>query len=107
MLVSLHECKFINVKSFLRYVLCKIKEETKQKLYKSYVTNCLKGIASNTAKFGGGITMKKTYAESIKKIEDINIFARKTETKQNITAEQIIVDIIAHGGLKLSHRKGG
>lgn len=108
MLVSLHEIKFINIKSFLRYVLYKIKKEAKQTLYKSYVANCLQGIVTNTARFSGGTVVNKSYKETVQKIDDVDIFVpKKANTSKPLTAEQIIAGVMARGGLKLSRKKGG
>lgn len=105
MLVSLHEAKFINQKSFFRYVTCKVKKEAQQTLYNRYVANCLKGITSNTAKLGGGSVVDKTLAETTKKIDDIDIFGTKKERPRKVTAEQIVSNIVAKGGLKFKTKR--
>lgn len=71
------------------------------------MTNCLNAITTNTAKFGGGTVMKKTYTDATKKIDELNLFDRNIKRNKKRTAEQIIVDIVARSGLKLSHKKGG
>ena len=100
MLVSLHEAKFINQKSFFRYVTCKVKKDVQQTLYNRYVANCLKGITSNTAKLGGGSSVGKTLAEVTKKIDDVDVFATQQVKPQKATAEQLIASVVAKGGLK-------
>lgn len=71
------------------------------------MANCLNGITTNTAKFGGGTVMEKSYTEIVKKIDELNIFGKNKTPKKKQTAEQIIFGVIARGGLKLSHKKGG
>ncbi len=91
--------KFINVKVFFRYITCKIKEEAKEKIYKTYTTHCLKSIVGNTAKMGGGSIIKKSYDELIAKIDKSDIYRNKVETKEN--ADQIVATTVAKLGLKL------
>ena len=100
MLVSLHEAKFINQKSFFRYVTCRVKKDVQQTLYNRYVANCLKGITSNTAKLGGGSSVDKTLAEITKKVDEVDVFATKQSKPKNVTAEQLIASVVAKGGLK-------
>lgn len=77
-----------------------MKQEAEEKIYRSYVTRCLKLIVSNTAKMGGGSVIKKSYDEIIKKIDKANIYGtKKTEPKQN--ADQIVATVVAKFGLKL------
>jgi hypothetical protein len=101
MLVSLHEVKFISLKSFLRYVVCKIKARVKEKIHKSYVADCLQAIATNTAKMGGGTVIEKSYRDIIAKIEDLDTSKGKSKLKQGKTAEEIIFSVMAKSGLKL------
>lgn len=72
-----------------------MKKEAKNKIYRSYLTECLKLIVSNTAKIGGGTVIKKSYNDIIAKIEN----TEKPELKQN--ADQIVSKVIARGGLRL------
>lgn len=51
--------------------------------------------------------MEKSYTEIVKKIDELNIFGKNKTPKKKQTAEQIIFGVIARGGLKLSHKKGG
>lgn len=83
----------------MRYIFCKIKEKTKERIYKSYVTDCLSIIASNTAKMGGGTVTKKSYSEIIKKIDELDVDNKKV--KKPKSADSIIFGIVAKGGLKL------
>lgn len=79
--------------------MCKIKQEAKGKIYKSYVTGCLKAIVGNTAKMGGGAIIKKSYDDIIKKIDDTGIY--KKDIKPIKTADQIAAEVVAKGGLRL------
>lgn len=99
MLVSLHEVRFISVRAFLKYVVCKIKERVKDKIHKSYVADCLQAIATNTAKMGGGTVIEKSYRDIIAKIDDLD--TSKGKLKKKKTAEEIIFDVMAKSGLKL------
>jgi len=99
-LVSLHEAKFINQKSFFRYVTCRVKKDVQQTLYNRYVANCLKGITSNTAKLGGGSSVDKTLAEVTKKVDEVDVFTTQQVKPKKVTAEQLISSVVAKGGLK-------
>ena len=63
-------------------------------------------IASNTAKFGGGASIKKSYDEIIDKIDNTGIYAKYVPKQK--TADQITASVIAKGGLRLidNTRKG-
>lgn len=77
----------------MAYIVCKFKAETRDRIYKSYVSNCLQNIASNTAKSSGGSYIRKTYEQIIKDME------KKANEEQ--TPEQIIVGVVAKCGIKL------
>lgn len=72
-----------------------MKKEARNRIYRSYLTECLKLIVNNTAKMGGGTVIKKSYNDIIAKIEN----TEKPELKQN--ADQIVSKVIARGGLRL------
>lgn len=105
-MVSLHEVKFINLHTFFRYITLKVKQEAKDKIYRSYLTGCLRLIVSNTAKMGGGSVIKKSYDDIIEKIDKTDIYTKKVETKEN--ADQIVANTVAKLGLRLidNTRKG-
>lgn len=76
-----------------------MKEDLKNRIYRSYVTNCFKAITSNTAKFGGGTSIKKSYDEIINNIEKVNMHGKSNTVDKS--ADQITADVIARGGLRL------
>lgn len=85
----------------MAYITYKFKAEARDKIYKSYVSNCLQNIASNTAKSSGGSYIQKTYAQIIENME------KKATTHEEPTAEQIISEVVAKCGIKLKlNRKG-
>lgn len=43
--------------------MARIKEESYAMAYRNYISECLMGIANNTARFNGGVEIRKTYAE--------------------------------------------
>ena len=63
----------------MRYVKAKIEKETLDKTYRIYVTDSLKMISENTAKFAGGNALSKRYVDFITK-----------QTVETRTGEEII-----------------
>ena len=53
------------VKAFIRYCLARYKEDQAGKAYRIYVTDALRHIAQNTAKYVGGTYTKKRFVEVI------------------------------------------
>jgi hypothetical protein len=49
----------------LRYVSSRIDQKLHDDIYRFYVTNALKILTTNTAKFAGGTELTKTYREII------------------------------------------
>lgn len=81
--------------------MCKFKAEARDRIYKSYVSNCLQNIASNTAKSSGGSYIQKTYDQIIENME------KKVNAREELTSEQIIAEVVAKCGIKLKvNRKG-
>ena len=83
----------------MTYIICKIKDESKEHLYRVYVTNCLQAIANNTAKIGGGSVIKKSYMDIIEKIENASIYSGNVQPTK--TADQIVATTVAKLGLRL------
>lgn len=54
------------------------------------MTDALKSIAENTARFGGGSSMSKRYADIL-----------RPKPQDNRTGEQIAADVIAKTGIKV------
>lgn len=95
----MHESRFLGVEPLVRYITIKLKQESKEEVYRNYVCNCLKVIAQNTAKQSGGTVITKSYFEIVSGVEEIK---KKSKPK---TAEQVVAEVMAKGGLKLN-RKG-
>ncbi|MBR0340744.1 MAG: hypothetical protein IJH64_00565 [Oscillospiraceae bacterium] len=68
-----------------------IKAEYKELQYRAYVTDALKIIAENTAKYAGGSTLTKRYIE----------IADDSKPKPQKTAEQIIEEVTKKAGLEV------
>ena len=66
----------------MRYVQARSKEDVLEKTYRIYVTDCLKLIAENTARYASGTTIGVRYADLI---ED-----KPEETR---TSDEVISDI--------------
>lgn len=49
----------------MRYAKAKIRQSAEAAAYRIYVTDALKAVVSNTARFAGGVEMKKRYADLI------------------------------------------
>ena len=49
-MLCLYECKVTKIKDILRYAKARVKQETQQIAYRSYIADTLKIIAENTAK---------------------------------------------------------
>lgn len=47
-----------------------IKKESEQTALKVYVTDALKAVVENTAKIGGGVTMRRRFADIINNVPD-------------------------------------
>lgn len=72
----------------MRYVLSRYRKHRRDLTYRIYVTDCLRMITENTAKFSGGTYMTGRYADSLK------------QTKaDNRTGTEIAADVIKKAGL--------
>lgn len=72
----------------MRYVSSVIDKKNNDDIYRFYVTNALKILTTNTAKFAGGSELVKTYAEIIapKSAED----EAEQERENNEQAQDVI-----------------
>ena len=75
-----------NAKTFMRYCCAKINIEQKRETYRIYVTDALKTIVENTARFAGGMRLDVRYVDLFK-------------TQDNRTADEIVADVIKKAGL--------
>lgn len=68
-----------SVKAFSRYVFARFEQDAREKAYRVYVTDVLKILAENTAKYSGGSYMKIRYYDLI-----------RPKPEENRTPEEII-----------------
>lgn len=80
----------------MKYVLARIKDRVKTYAYRYYITDGIKVLTSNTAKFAGGSELVLSYREMI----DVN--SEKDPDKEKSGEE-----IIAHMKKKISMLGGG
>lgn len=74
----------------MRYVMARYEREQRELAYRFYITDALRSISENTAKFGGGGYMKARFADLIK---------IDSRPEDNRTSEEII------GGIREKLRK--
>ena len=75
----------------IQYVIAKLEEKKEETAYRVYLTDALKIIGENTAKFNGGSVMSKRYYDLA--------FNEKQEPEK--TAEQILDEVIKNAGLEV------
>lgn len=87
----------------MRYVSSRIEQKIFDDIYRFYITNALKILTTNTAKFAGGSELTKTYREII--TADYS----KSQEDVEIEQEQQAHDIINSMKSKLGkiNKKGG
>ena len=66
----------------MRYVMARYEKEQRELAYRFYITDALRSISENTAKFGGGGYIKARYADLI-----------NPKPEDNRTQEEIIAKI--------------
>jgi hypothetical protein len=72
----------------MRYALTRYKMYQREVAYRIYVTDCLRMMTENTARFAKGNYITKRYADSLKK-----------PVRENKTGEEIAADVIKKAGL--------
>ena len=72
----------------MRYAVARYKTYQREVAYRIYVTDCLRMMTENTARFAKGTYVKKRYAD----------FFRESPA-DNRTGEQIAADVIKKAGL--------
>ena len=75
----------------MRYVSSRIDQKLYDDIYRFYVTNALKILTTNTAKFAGGTELTKTYREIISNDND----TVQSEEQQEKEAQDIIKNMKA------------
>jgi hypothetical protein len=73
------------------------REHIRDTSYKTYVTDALRIICENTAKFGGGTSMTSRWAEVIES-QNRGLLAHDTRPP-----EEIIADVAEKAGLIINH----
>lgn len=74
----------------MNYATHRIEDRAKREIFRSYLSDALKNIAENTAKYAGGNYPTARYADRVK--------PRKVD---NRSGEEIAVDVIKKCGLKV------
>lgn len=82
----------------MRYVSSRIDKKTNDDIYRIYITNALKILTTNTAKFAGGSELTKSYHDIIS--DDA------VEEQQQQDDEQEAQNVISNIKSKLSNLKG-
>ena len=72
--------------------MARLNEKARNDAYRIYVTDALRIVAENTARYAGGNYIKARYAEII-----------EAKRQDNRTCEEITADIIARCGLVVKH----
>ena len=72
----------------MRYALARYQSHTREVAYRIYVTDCLRIMAENMAKYSGGTYLTKRYADVVKR-----------RPSDNRTGEEIAAEVIEKAGL--------
>lgn len=80
----------------MRYAVARHKAKERETAYRIYITDGIKCIAENTARYVGGQHLTKRY---------IDIIDPKPEDERS--GDEIAADVITRLGLKFSGAKGG
>ncbi len=70
--------------------MARLNERTMAEVYRIYVTDALRVVAENTAKFVGGCSIERRYIDVV-----------KPKKQDNRTCEEITADIVARCGLTI------
>ena len=74
----------------MRYAMARFNQHRRDLAYRIYVTDCLRIISENTAKFGGGSYITAKFADII-----------NPKPADNRTGEEIAADIINRAGIEV------
>lgn len=72
----------------MRYVIARHRQNKLEMAYRVYVTDCLRMMTENTAKFSGGRYVTRSFSEYLRR-----------EPVDNRTGEEIAADVIKKAGL--------
>ena len=80
----------MGVKALLSVLPVLLKKQAQEQDYREYVTDCLRQIAENTAKYAGGQYLVERWADKLKQ-----------KPREPRTGEQIVADVVKNAGLKV------
>lgn len=72
--------------------MARLNEKAKTEAYRIYVTDALRLVAENTARYAGGNCIKARYIDVV-----------EPKKQDNRTCEEITADIVARCGLEVKH----
>ena len=72
----------------MRYTSARYRQHQRDMVYRVYVTDCLRMMTENTAKFSGGRYVTRIFSEVLRR-----------EPVDNRTGEEIAADVIKNAGL--------
>lgn len=72
----------------MRYAMARYKKHRRDVAYRIYVTECLRTISENTAKYAGGNYITKRFSD---------VYYARQENER--TGEEIVADLIKNAGL--------
>ncbi len=73
----------------MRYVMARYKEQRREMAYRIYVTECLRTMTENTARFAGGNYITARLADTVS----------KPHIDDSKTGEEIVAEVIKKAGL--------
>lgn len=74
----------------MRYVAARLEHKHRETAYRIYITDALKVLSMNTAKFAGGEYLTERYADQLKE-----------KPKDTRTGEEIVADVLRRGGIEV------
>ena len=82
------------MEAFMRYAVARYKTYQRELVYRIYVTDCLRMMTENTARFAKGNYIKGRYADILKE-----------PMRDNRTGEEIAAEVIKKAGLVVIKRE--
>lgn len=95
MIPALLSLRGLGVRAILAALPALLRKQREERIYREYVTDCLRQIAENTAKYAGGQYPIERWADKLKQ-----------KPKEARTGEQIVADIIRDAGIKVVRTHG-
>jgi hypothetical protein len=81
----------------LQFAACAYKEYAEEKSFRVYVTDALRIVGENTARIGGGSSIKTRWEDIVDPLW------RKTTQADTRSAEEIVADVAERAGLIITH----